>query len=829
MSAQGATGATLTVSAIPRWSGVQVYLHRLLVGLLAGPYASPQSEDIKHIQIAARFHFYALPENPAVQSGEFELSGTFDPDLGLLDLYPSKWIDRPDGYNLVGLRGMLEEDRQGLKGAIDAAGCGAIVLRRAADAAQDQPVQPSPGPSTPVQVEVSEELVKLNQEVYQRFKAGEYGQALPIAEQALGIAERLYGPNHPTVAVELRFVVQVLQAAGRSAEAEPLMRRALAIDEKNLSPDDPSIAFDLKILTGLLVDVSWKNDLPQTDRDRIVLTGQLPDVLERAVPLALIASLLLLWIYRRAVMLSMRSRADSADGPAAGMDLKPASVAPALPLQIVTTEEDSARGPAASKVESRALAGPWLNAAVYSVAGLGYVVALTSAFLYAGGFAFLPMRFAVNALALAWPVVLTIGLVAASSWRGWLTAALIYFLLFAAVSAVGMARSETLTWDQPIRLWLLTNLPGTFLILAFLPRQIRAVGPMVLVFMIAAVGGSTLWHNVFEVSPRLMLPVVDFFGSLGFSDMQAVSAATYAFQLFGALMLALIGWMFLRGVGNLYRLRWISDQSVIVDSLWFLFALTSAIDFAFFGLLWFLAPLAAFAIYKIMSVLGFAILRQRPGGTASDPTLLLLRVFSLGKRSALLFNAFGKLWCHGGSMRLIAGPDLATSTVEPHEFLDFLSGKLARRFISGPQALTQRLAETEPRRDFDGRYRVADFFCHDDTWRMVLGRLARESDAVLMDLRNFSPNNQGCIFEIKELLGVVPLDRVVFVVDETTDLGFLREVLTQCWAALAADSPNRKLADPRVLLFRFAGNGSVPSLVRAMGGASTHVQRPADK
>jgi hypothetical protein len=227
--AQGATGATLTVSTIPRWSGVQVYLHRLLVGLLAGPYASPQSEDIKHIQIAARFHFYALPENPAVRSGEFELSGTFDPDLGLLDLYPSKWIDRPDGYNLVGLRGMLEEDRQGLKGAIDAAGCGAIVLRRAADAAQDQPVQPSPGPSTRVQVEVSEEVVKLNQEVYQRFKAGEFGQALPIAEQALGIAERLYGPNHPAVAVELRFVVQVLQAVGRSAEAEPLVRRALAI------------------------------------------------------------------------------------------------------------------------------------------------------------------------------------------------------------------------------------------------------------------------------------------------------------------------------------------------------------------------------------------------------------------------------------------------------------------------------------------------------------------------------------------------------------------------------------------------------------------------
>jgi hypothetical protein len=138
-------------------------------------------------------------------------------------------------------------------------------------------------------------------------------------------------------------------------------------------------------------------------------------------------------------------------------------------------------------------------------------------------------------------------------------------------------------------------------------------------------------------------------------------------------------------VGNLYRLRWISDQSVIVDALWFLFALTSAIDFL-------LRPTLVPGSYKIISVLGFAILRERPAGTASDPTLLLLRVFSLGKRSALLFNAFGKLWSHGGSMRLIAGPDLATSTIEPHEFLDFLSGKLGRRFISRPETLNQRLA-----------------------------------------------------------------------------------------------------------------------------------------
>jgi hypothetical protein len=133
--------------------------------------------------------------------------------------------------------------------------------------------------------------------------------------------------------------------------------------------------------------------------------------------------------------------------------------------------------------------------------------------------------------------------------------------------------------------------------------------------------------------------------------------------------------------------------------------------------------------------------------------------------------------------------------------------------------LDERLAETEQRRDFDGRYRVDDFFCHDDTWQMVLKRLARESGAVLMDLRGFVPGNLGCVFEINEILNVVPLDRVVFVIDETTDLAFLHDMLTQGWEVSAEDSPNRSLSEPRALLFRFTGDRSVPALLNVVAEA----------
>ena len=206
--------------------------------------------------------------------------------------------------------------------------------------------------------------------------------------------------------------------------------------------------------------------------------------------------------------------------------------------------------------------------------------------------------------------------------------------------------------------------------------------------------------------------------------------------------------------------------------------------------------------------------------------LLLLRVFSLGRRSERLFDALATHWRHVGNIRLIAGPDLATTTVEPHEFLGFLSGKLARSFIEGPETLDLRLSETDHEPDPDGRFRVSDFFCYDDTWQMVLSRLAGESDAVLMDLRGFSPQNRGVTHEINELIDHVPLGRVVFVVDDTTDEGFLRQTVQEAWARMSPDSPNRSSTLGRLYLFRFTGaRGDLRRLLYALctsAGAESH-------
>jgi hypothetical protein len=119
--AQGPTGATLEIKTVPHWLGIQVYLHRLLMGWLAQPEAQVPETELKQLEIEARFSFQGVPENRKVPSGAFELTGTYDPKLGVLNLYPSQWVVHPEGYEWAGFKAVLGSDGS-LAGALEVQG-----------------------------------------------------------------------------------------------------------------------------------------------------------------------------------------------------------------------------------------------------------------------------------------------------------------------------------------------------------------------------------------------------------------------------------------------------------------------------------------------------------------------------------------------------------------------------------------------------------------------------------------------------------------------------------------------------------------------------------
>ena len=62
------------------------------------------------------------------------------------------------------------------------------------------------------------------------------GHARLLAERALEIREKVFGPEHPETAESLNCLGFHIERQGHLAEARPFYERALAINEKALGP-----------------------------------------------------------------------------------------------------------------------------------------------------------------------------------------------------------------------------------------------------------------------------------------------------------------------------------------------------------------------------------------------------------------------------------------------------------------------------------------------------------------------------------------------------------------------------------------------------------------
>jgi len=506
--------------------------------------------------------------------------------------------------------------------------------------------------------------------------------------------------------------------------------------------------------------------------------------------LTLVISEVLLALYRRAVVRAMRGQQSP----------RPLSTEPSpllatssggVALIVRSAEQDSADAVTASggALYSRFRHGIKTTVAVYAVAGLVYAGLMAIAMGVQSG-TLSPASWLAFTVAFAWPVVLTALLIDPPRRRRWQAAIVFgYFVVFLLGTAVA-----------PIRSFLLgifiANCAATFVALVVRARRIHAVAPLVGA-VLTIVGAALLF----------IVAVASSFDDSRGSGPSALDNAGIAFLFLGvvAMLLAagpLTGWFTLRLVAAWYGRKRTSDQAIAMSALWLIFAGIQSTTFAFVDATWIVAGLATFLVFSAVNASGFWLARHRGAAGTHGPRLLVLRVFALGRRSRRLFDRFAARWRHIGSVQLIAGPDLASSTVEPHEFLDFLRRRLGDRFLDSGDSIDRALGQLDTHPDHDGRYRITDFFCRDHAWRTVFGRLAEASDVVLMDLRGFSPANSGCTYEVGELLNVVPSERIAIVIDRLTDEAFLTRTLEEARARLLASSPNISSGQLQVRVFR---------------------------
>ncbi len=85
----------------------------------------------------------------------------------------------------------------------------------------------------------------LNQAVIKLHRAGDYELAIVVARQALEVAEKDFGPNHPNVAQSLNSLAEIYSAQGRQKEAEPLYKRARAMEKNARASERPDLVQSL--------------------------------------------------------------------------------------------------------------------------------------------------------------------------------------------------------------------------------------------------------------------------------------------------------------------------------------------------------------------------------------------------------------------------------------------------------------------------------------------------------------------------------------------------------------------------------------------------------
>jgi hypothetical protein len=289
--------------------------------------------------------------------------------------------------------------------------------------------------------------------------------------------------------------------------------------------------------------------------------------------LAVSASLLLMRLYRNAVQSRMSSFGrETVRGP------EPAVVrqTPSSSLQMRTLDHTTNldQPDTISPAYRMAMQRPWQTAAVYTAAGTCYAVIVTIGWLAAThDRAIIWTKVAFLFWLYLWPTVIAVVLVAAyNPARRWRLCAGYFFVLLA-ISGIALARNPDIGIGQLLLLWIIVNGLPTVVMLAFLLQPIRAVGPLVLAFVITvALGSYTLLWVPFRDEGALR--TISEIGSwLGVNAVTVLAGMI----IFGVLLFGLLGWALLSFLGKLYEQKKLSDQSIMLDSLWLLFAVVESV------------------------------------------------------------------------------------------------------------------------------------------------------------------------------------------------------------------------------------------------------------
>ena len=98
---------------------------------------------------------------------------------------------------------------------------------------------------------IEHQIDAMNQQVVQLHQQGDFEQALALAKQALALAQKTFGGDHPEVATACHNLGSIYEGMGDIQAALSLVEQALAIRQRSLPLNHPDVAQSMNVLNTL--------------------------------------------------------------------------------------------------------------------------------------------------------------------------------------------------------------------------------------------------------------------------------------------------------------------------------------------------------------------------------------------------------------------------------------------------------------------------------------------------------------------------------------------------------------------------------------------------
>jgi hypothetical protein len=311
------------------------------------------------------------------------------------------------------------------------------------------------------------------------------------------------------------------------------------------------------------------------------------------------------------------------------------------------------------------------------------------------------------------------------------------------------------------------------------------------------------YWRLFKLATLILAVVAFFWSSMPLQGARSVLAilSTTAGSVLGVLFVWAVFKVF---IWLQEQVRWLTPEIIQAHFCWayltlFLLVCVFYLKGSLFrdsGLLFF-GCVVAFALQLAVLHTQFWRTRsQRPSRTPKR--LLLLRTFGRADEPEYLLDALDDTWRRIGAVDLLARSDVASRTLRSGMLEAFLLRHTADQFLKTDEDVDKRLLDLRSEVEGDARYPVNGVYCYDSVWKQACIRLIQDAAVVLMDLRGFTSESEGCAWELDYLVKHTPLRRILLLVDGATEIPALTKAAQEAWAHLPLASPNANSQRPEI-------------------------------